>query len=62
MRVQKSDIPYSPMVCRMLECVYNVDSVCSDPRTHNGNSDAMCFSMSNKYVLGLLTPINGDSE
>lgn len=54
MRKQKSDIPKGPIECPKERCVYNTDGVCDEPRINKGNSDSLCFRMSNKYVIEML--------
>lgn len=62
--VTKRSIPDQPRLCIMALCVYNREGggICSDPRTNRGNSDALCYRVLPRIVLGWLTTINKDTD
>jgi hypothetical protein len=65
MRLQKRDIPNTPHLCPKIKCVYNgldaPEGICNEPEINNGNSDAICFSITNRKVIEMLTKMEGDA-
>ena len=59
MRVSKYQIPTTESGCLLwsVECIYRDGfSLCDDPRTNKGNSDAACHKMANKTLLQYVHP------
>lgn len=56
-RVMLRHIPNTPCKCPVVQCVYNEQGECDDPRTNKGNSDADCHKTLNKNLLLILTRI-----
>lgn len=56
-RISARMLPGVPCDCEHKNgCVYrDGHSICDDPRTNKGNSDAACHLTSNKNLLALLT-------
>lgn len=58
-RTSQHSIPDSARNCLIYgECVYRKNGVCDTPRTNKGNSDALCFSENNTFVVANLAPID----
>jgi hypothetical protein len=56
-RMQKWMIPDKPSLCEKTQCPYDENSVCLQPRTNKGNSDAHCHRENIKDLVARLIKI-----
>ena len=56
------DLPTTPRGCHFVECIYNDNACCPNPRLGKYNSDSVCYKWTNKKLLGLLNDIKANND